>query len=82
MPTPPVIEQDALVELLRALGTGETGGRSVSQLSEQLGISRFAVTERLRRLKSEGRLQVTTITLESGDTLNGRRMSVPGYRLK
>lgn len=78
----PDFSMDELFRQLQAeLATTEEGW-TTTELVEALGVSRGAVVNRLKQLKTAGLLMLVRKRLSGDRTLDGRSMTVTAYRLK
>ena len=69
----------AFDEATRPRTTGDTGYRTVAELSEQMRVSEKLVRERIAALLKQGRV---TVSREPRPAIDGRLLPVPVYRLK
>jgi len=70
---------DLVLALLESQGAVGGDGFTSQDLMEQTGLGRDTVLKRLKVLKATGRLETTKI---QRGILDGRLMTVTGYRLK
>lgn len=80
----PDFSMDQLLRQLQSELTTTEGGWTTTELVKALGpgVSRGAVTSRLKKLKAAGLLIRVRKRLSPEDTLDGRTMTVTAYRLK